>query len=215
MGVARAALALVAVAAATAHADDARVDWARGLVIARGVGVADRHAPTPAIARSTARRGADDAARRALAATLPNLPLARGGNVQSAAKDPAVATRIADAVAHAITLDADPDTDGAWTVTLAVPIEAVRQAIDGPRALAANAADVGPAIAIVTGATATPAIGYRVGGQAVATVWRRASDLPAAWNSLPHARVTKVEGGALAIDPPIGNAATLYVIVTL
>src|ERR1043165_7863637 len=44
--------------------DAARVDWAAGLVIAGGTGIADRHAPSPAVALGTSRRGAEDDARQ-------------------------------------------------------------------------------------------------------------------------------------------------------
>src|SRR5438132_5423526 len=70
--------AAVAAGAGRAAAD---VDWGKGLVTAEGVGVADRHAPSPAVARGTSRRGAEDQARRAIAAELGKLPLAAGGKV--------------------------------------------------------------------------------------------------------------------------------------
>ncbi len=57
-----------AIAALTSSARaDVAVDWAKGLVTANGVGIADRHAPNPAVARGTSRRGAEDAARKKLA----------------------------------------------------------------------------------------------------------------------------------------------------
>src|SRR5437867_1778828 len=76
-----AALALSIVLGRTAAADRetsdaARVDWAAGWVIAGGTGIADRHAPSPAVALGTSRRGADDAARQRIAAALGALPLA-------------------------------------------------------------------------------------------------------------------------------------------
>src|SRR5688500_8120572 len=105
-------------ATATAHAD-VKVDWARGLVIADAVGIADRNAPNPAVARGTSRRGAEDAARRLLAGKLDDLPVAGGGTVAAKAKAKDVKARLARAVEHAITLSAEPETDGAWRVTLA------------------------------------------------------------------------------------------------
>src|SRR5262245_28637146 len=124
-------IALVALTA-TAHAD-VTVDWARGLVIADAVGIADRHAPNPAVARGTSRRGAEEAAEKLIAGKLAELPLAGGGKVADKAKDDAVKARLDRAVDAAITLAAEPQTDGAWRVTMAVPIEAVRQAIVGAR----------------------------------------------------------------------------------
>ena len=76
------------------------------------------------------------------------------------------------AVAAAITVAADPETDGAWRVTLAVPIEAVRQAIAGPRALAADG-DKGPAVVVVDGVSAKPAVGFTFGGAAAPALWIR------------------------------------------
>jgi len=205
VGIARVLGALL-VMASTAHAD-AKIDWARGLVIADGVGVADRHAPSPAIARSTARRGADDAAKRAIAIALRAIPLAAGGTLGERAKDAAIAARIDAAVAHAMTLAADPDTDGAWRVTLGVPLEALRQAIDGPRAFTGG--DVAPAVVVVE-ASAPPALGYRVGTTGVAIAWRADANPDLA--TAPRTTAT-VAHGTLALAKPLGNAATLYVIV--
>ncbi|MGE5184692.1 MAG: hypothetical protein ACM31C_21620, partial [Acidobacteriota bacterium] len=151
-------LALVLAWCATAAAD-ARVDWGQGLVLADGVSVADRHAPSPAVARGTARRVAEDLAKKAIAAELPSLPLAGGGKVGDKLNKP----QLAEVVARAFAVAAEPETDGGWNVTMAVPIEAVRQAIAGPRALPASG-DTGPAVVSVEGAAATPAVGWKIGG---------------------------------------------------
>ena len=152
---ARVTITILVLLCATARAD-VKVDWARGLVIADVVGVADRHAPNPAVARGTSRRGAEDAAKKQLAGKLDDLPLAGGGTVGGRAKDKAVKLRLERAVQNAITLAADPETDGAWRVSLAVPIEAVHQAIAGARALAG--ADKGPPVVIVEVASVKPAV---------------------------------------------------------
>src|SRR2546430_13453817 len=105
----RAVTCFVLVLAATpARAD---VDWGKGLITADGVGVADRHAPSPAVARGTSRRGAEDQARRALASELAKLPLAAGRKLG--------ADKIEKVVAGAFAVAAEPETDGAWRVTLA------------------------------------------------------------------------------------------------
>src|SRR5436305_368176 len=96
--------------AGSAHAG---VDWAQGLVTADGVGVADRHAPNPSVARGTSRRGAEEAARAQLAGKLGELAVASGGTVAASAKDPDVKVRLAQAVAAAVTIAAEPETDGA------------------------------------------------------------------------------------------------------
>jgi hypothetical protein len=194
-------LALV-LAPAVARAD---VDWASGLVTAGGVGIADRHAPNPAVARGTSRRGAEDAAKAKLAGEIAALPVARGGKVADLAKtDKPVASRLAAAVDHAITLAAEPETDGAWRVTMAVPIEAVRQALAGPRSLPA-AGDHDPPVTIVDGVAGKPA----VGALPAATIWVKE---PPAWaKDSPHVTGKRSRGKIEGITPA---PATLYVIVT-
>ena len=76
------------------------IDWATGLVTAEGIGLADRQAPNPAVARGPARRKAEDAARQVLAGALPALPLAAGGTLADQLGDPAIKERVARAVAQ-------------------------------------------------------------------------------------------------------------------
>jgi hypothetical protein len=194
-------LALV-LAPAVARAD---VDWASGLVTAGGVGLADRHAPNPAVARGTSRRAAEEAAKKQLADQVAALPVAAGGKVADRAKaDTQVAARLAAAVEHALTVSAEPETDGAWRVTLAVPIEAVRIALAGPRELPA-AGDHDPPVTIVDGVSGKPVIG----ALDAATLWVK--DPPAWAKDAPHVtgrrRKSRIEGITAA-------PATLYVIVT-
>ena len=196
-------LIAIAALAATARAD---VDWARGLVTARGVGLADRHAPNPAVARGTARRRAEDAARAAIAKQLPDLPLAAGGRVVDKLDAKAIA-----ALGHLIVLDAAPETDGSWRVELALPIEAIRQAIVGARELP-RTGDAGPAAIVVAGARATPSVGWSANGAPVATIFVR--DVPAWAASAPRARGRVAKPGEIAIDGMTATAATLIVIVT-
>jgi hypothetical protein len=195
--------------AAPARAD-VKIDWARGLVTADAVGVADRHAPNPAVARGTSRRGAEEAAQKLLAAKLDELPLASGGKVADKAKDKAVKARLARVVDYAITIAADPETDGAWKVTLAVPIEAVRQAIAGPRTLGDG--DKGPAIVVVDGASAKPAVGWTIGGVEAAAIW--VTEVPAWAKDARRAKAKAAKAGAIELDGIDATAATLFVIVT-
>jgi len=192
-------LALVFVAVpVVARADAPKIDWARGLVIADGVGVADRHAPNPAVARGTSKRGAEDAARKVLSAKVGELPVNGGGKVaDKAKKDAAVKTRLDAAVAAAVTLDAEPETDGAWRVTMAVPIEAVRQALEGGARVLGADGDKGASVAVVEGMKGKPA----VGAIDAPTIWVTA--VPAWAKDAP-----KVE--AKGLSP---TAQTLYVIV--
>jgi len=198
--------ALVALAA-PASAD---VDWATGMVTATAAGVADRQAPSPSVARGTSRRGAEDAARKLLAADIAKLPVAAGGTVASATSSNAAAkAAIAKAIDTATAISAEPETDGSWKVTLGVPIEAIRQAIAGPRALDATG-DRGPAVVIVDGVTAKPAIGWTIGGVAAATVWT--DKLP---SGAPHLKATSAAKGAIGVAAGMqGGAATLFVIAT-
>jgi len=202
-------LIALAVTVATARADT-KVDWARGLVIADAVGVADRHAPNPAVARGTSRRGAEANAKKLLAAKIADLPLAGGGKVGDRASDADVKARLARALEGAISLAADPETDGAWRVTMAVPIEAVRQAIVGPRSLGDG--DKGPRIVIVEGVSAKPAVGWKVGGLEAATVW--AGDAPAWAKDAPRVKAKSAKAGAIEVPGIDASAATLFVIIT-
>ncbi|MDB4952792.1 MAG: hypothetical protein JWO36_361 [Myxococcales bacterium] len=205
------ALAVV-LAVAPAYADDAvKVDWARGLVIADGVGVADRHAPNPAVARGTSRRGAEAVAKQLIAAKLRELPLASGAKVADKLKDSAVKARLDQAIEAAISLDAEPETDGAWRVTMAVPIEAVRQAVFGARTVP-DKGDAGPAIVVVDGVPVKPAIGWRIGLLDAATVWTR--ELPAWAKDAPHVTAKRARAGTIEVDGSNATASTLFVIVT-
>jgi hypothetical protein len=200
----------VVVSSSIAHAE---VDWAKGLVTADGIGVASRAAPTPAAARGPARRMAEEAAKKKLAPQLGALPLAAGGTLEAKLKDAGVKAAVDKAVANAIVVDAEPQTDGSWKVTMAVPIEALRLAIGGgPRALGT---DSGPAIVVVDGAGATkPAIGYTIGGVGAATVFVK--EVPAWAKAAPR---VKAKGAAKAgvidvVGMPSSAEATLFVIHT-
>jgi len=190
-------------------ADAARIDWAAGRVSAGGTGVADRHAPSPAVALGTSRRGADDAARQRIAAKLGALPLATGGTLARKLADPAIKARVDAAVATAITLAAEPETDGSWHVTLAVPLEALRQALDAPRALP-PAGDAGPPVIVVEGVGGKPAIGWSVGGVPAATLWVK--DVPAWAKDAPRVKARSARAGVIDVAAP-SSAATLYVLV--
>jgi hypothetical protein len=209
------ALAIMVVLSSVAHAAPAGgVDWAQGLVTADGVGLADRHAPNPAVARGTSRRDAEAAAKKQLAVRVAALPVAGGGTVGDKAKgNKAVAARIDSAIDAALTVDAEPETDGSWRVTLGVPIEAVRQAIGGVRAVAAGQQDSGPAVVVVDGVIAKPAVGWTVGGVGAATVW--VTKAPAWASDAPHVKATSAKKGAIDVGAGMqGPAATLFVIMT-
>lgn len=193
-----------------ASVDAARVDWASGLVVAGGTGIADRHAPSPAVALGTSRRGAEEAARKKLADAVGTVPLATGGTLATALTDAAVRARIDAAVEAAITVAAEPETDGSWHVTLAVPLEALRLAVAGPRALAATG-DAGPAVIVVEGAAAKPALGWTIGGVAAPVIWVK--DVPAWAREAPRIKARSSARGAIDAAGAAGTPATLYVVV--
>jgi len=119
------ALALGPAAAAqpAAAPPAATVDWARGLVIVKAVGTADRRAPSPASARPVALREAEDRATAGLLAAAQALPGASG---------------VPDDVTAGATVELETEflPDGSVRIRRGLPIEAVRQAIDGPRPVA-------------------------------------------------------------------------------
>lgn len=208
-GIALAASTVRVAAADRDEIDAARIDWAAGRVTAGGTGIADRHAPSPAVALGTSRRGADAAAKQRIAARLASLPLATGGTLADKLTDGSIKARVDAAVEAAITVTAEPETDGSWHVTLAVPLEAIRLALGEPRVLP-PAGDSGPPIVIVEGVTAKPAIGWTIGGVAAATLWVK--DVPAWAKDAPRVHAKAAKAGAVDVDAH-GTAATLYVLV--
>jgi hypothetical protein len=203
--------ALGSAAADRAQDDAARIDWAAGRVTAGGTGIADRHAPSPAVALGTSRRGAEQAARQRITGKLGALPLAGGGTLADQLTDPAIRARVTAAVDAAIAIAAEPETDGSWHVTLAVPIEAIRQALAGSRALPAGG-DRGPPVVVVEGVTARPAIGWTVGTTAAPTVWVK--DVPAWAKDAPRLHARSAARGAIAVDGDPGTPASLYVLIS-
>jgi hypothetical protein len=148
---------------------------------------------------------AEDAARKQLAAQLPALPHARGGTVKDQlGASTAAAERIAKAVERAYTIAATPQTDGSWNVTLALPLEAVRQALDGGPRVQAAGGDLDPPVVIVEGVTTKPALGYAIGRSAGPVVWRK--DVPAWAKNAP-----RVKAGSLPTMN--GGPSTLHLVI--
>ena len=190
------------------------IDWTRGVVIARGVGPADRHAPEPAVARVAAERRAIDQARSRLAAALDLVP--RTGPALTA--DARVA--LTREVALAPIVDRDLGTDGSVTVELGLGLEAVRQAATGPRRLTPGGDD-GAAAVIVVDARATavrPAVGLAIVATGAATgapPWTG----PVTFALAPPVgqgaarTVTAAAAGALTVDGPLPPAGARVVVV--
>ncbi|HEU5055533.1 MAG TPA: hypothetical protein VFU21_03385 [Kofleriaceae bacterium] len=145
------ALALSAPAAATAggkssgalvveRGPGARIDWTRGLVVARGAAAADLRAPSPQVARLAAERRARSAAQARLRELAKGLKLADGRTLAAAlGKDKAAAARFDRAVARSLDLAVDHTSDGSVVLSAGLPIEAIRTAAGGPMDLPTGA----------------------------------------------------------------------------
>lgn len=221
----RAALvaASIAVSTATAHADASlidklpsggAVDWSRGLVTATAVGLADRHAPSPAVGRAASRRRADDAARTGLATALGEVPWIDGG------KPAELATRDGWIAAHAVEVDATLNPDGSWKVTLGLPIEAVRLGLAGPRALPSDGDKDGTRALVIDARkvdAAAPIGGLAIGaaGTAGATLWVERTPGAEVVGDKPVERVASaVKNGVITVDGSVPDlAGTLIVVV--
>jgi hypothetical protein len=222
----RALVAAVAVAVAVAgsagvaHAEvvdelasGGSVDWSRGLVTATGIGLADRHAPSPAVGRAASRRRADDDARNKLAAALGEVAWTSDGSpAELAGRDGWIA-------AHAVVVDATLNPDGSWRVTLGLPVEAIRLGLAGARALPADG-DVDETRAIVIDARAIDAA--PVGGIAIgaakasgATLWVDKPPGAALVGDKPVERkARKLKNGVIEVDGTVPDlAGTLIVVV--
>jgi hypothetical protein len=192
----------------------AKVDWSKGVVTVVGVGLADRHAPTPAVARSGARRRADDDARAKLTGALAEVPWIDAG----AAKQ--LATREGWLAAHAIGIDASLNPDGSWRVTMGLPIEAIRAGLIGPRTLPAKGDAPGPAIIIdataIDGLAAVGGVGIGERARASATLWMEREPPEALVGERPAHRVaTAFANGVLEVgtDPLEVHGRLIVVVV--
>jgi hypothetical protein len=213
-------VALVALAApvraevSTDLASGGRVDWSRGVVTVIGVGLADRHAPAPAVGRAASRRRADEDARAKLATALGEVPWITGE------KPGDLATREGWIEAHAVTLAADLAPDGSWRVTVGLPVEAIRLGLAGPRALPADGdAAKGAIVVDATKLDATPTGGATIGGAGAQVLWVDAPPPAALVGAKPEKRAAKavtagaveVDGKALAADDVAGRLIVVVV----
>jgi hypothetical protein len=221
------ARALVAVCALTAAAGaapwtaagegEAQIDWSAGVVRAKGVGPADRHAPSPTVARVASRRAAEDQARGKLSKAVKAMKLAGGGTVGDAIeKDKDAKARLAAEIERATVVESDLLTDGSSRVTMAVGIEAVRQALSGVRTVSSQEKS---AVWIVEARSAKPAVGWKVevGGARWEgpIIWtHERADLVGATGAL-SAKATSATGGVLKVSGPSAPppAGALVVVV--
>jgi hypothetical protein len=219
--VSRAGLVLLILAGATtARADvvaelpgGGTVDWSRGLVTATGIGLADRHAPSPAVGRAASRRRADAAARAELASALGEVAWIAGG------KPGELAAREGWIEAHAVVVDATLNPDGSWRVTMGLPVEAIRAGLGGVRELSADG-DKDETRALVIDARAidvAPVGGAGIGDAktAGATLWVDAPPKQDLVGDKPALRKAKaMKDGVIEVDGAVPDTAgTLIVVV--
>lgn len=213
LGVASALAGLALIAPLVARAEVLRstdrggrsLDWSAGELVARGLGVADRRAPSPATARDAARSRALADARRQLVEAAGALPWAGGGTLGGQL----AADRLAEVVQAAVLRQAEPLVDGSWRVQLALPLEVLRQAAHGPRELPAaqDDRDVVPVLLVQVAAPAAPLLGVELhhgkGGSRNAVLWLRGSvdGAPLAAPLLARAPTVKA-----VLEPPAAGA---------
>ena len=185
------------------------VDWSAGVMVAKAVGLADRRAPAPDVARAAARSRGVTQARAHLRAALLLVPWANG----KTSTEQLSAAELETLVAAATLGRAQPQTDGGWHIELQLPVEVVRQAVQGNRKRAVDGDDmVPPAIALdARKLSVLPAVGMRVndGGATVECAMRWVTRWPGA-----SIKVSHVTAGQLAVSKPVGiKPATLCVII--
>jgi hypothetical protein len=241
---------LVAAAAAAPRAqpvivpvdDGAAIDWTRGLITAVGAAPGDIRAPSPELARVGAERRARVQARERLQAAARALRLHGDDRLVGAIADAdaAVAGRLSAAVARALDLAVDYGSDGSVVLTAGLPLEAVRQAVQGTAARDVTAAEApaapttaptaAPTAVIVDarGVLDAPALGVRLragtyeyagptvfhGAAAAAAADARRGPRPT------RARAQALRDGRLVVDLPPGalaaaNSARALVIVII
>jgi hypothetical protein len=192
-------------------ADRALVDWTAGLVTARGASAADLQTPDPTVARIRAERIARNRARVELARAARSLRLASGGSVEDrAARDRDVGGRLDRAVEAAADHHVEYGSDGSVEVSVALPIETVRQAVDGVAGPPELAGPKVSAVVVDAGrALAGPRLGValRVGDQRYAgpSVYYRGTT-PAMTDArlgahVQRVRATALEEGDLVVAP--------------
>lgn len=108
---------------ATSVQAEARVDWARGLLIAKAAASGDLRSPNREMARIKAERQAKKRCVAKLLANAPQIAKAGGGDFSD------VAGKLGKS--SSITLDTDFGTDGSVVVTMAYPLDQLRSSAFG------------------------------------------------------------------------------------
>jgi hypothetical protein len=211
-------LALVVALLLATNVASASVDWARGLIIARGVAAADLRAPSPDIARVAAERAAREALQKQLRDDLRSLPVAGGGTVGARADKDATAKAALDEIVKGTKPERTLHSDGSVTVQVTVPLSRVSESVLGAKP---EGTDERATLLVVDARklkTAKPALGWRVRAGDVtrtAPTYFLATPDPAEAPAL-EARATAARDGVLVIDLPkarLAEAKGLWVMV--
>jgi len=200
----------------------AQVDWTAGRIVAIGVGAPDLRAPGPGVARVTAERLARREARKRLAEVAVKVPLAAGGT------PPAARVEAAQALVHEVEIRYS--SDGAVEATLALPLEAVRQAVEAKPGEAPTGDEAAPTAVLVDlgRIRLAPALGLTLAAGSTRfagpTIWHKdakaAREDPRLGPRVLEARATAAKAGVLTLavdEAKLGAAAragALVVIVT-
>jgi hypothetical protein len=206
MGVKAAAL-LVLLAAAPARAE---VDWGKGVIEAPAIGTADRRAPSPAVARVGALREAEERASLALLAEARALPWRSGTVGEAVDASPEAAAALAAVARPASLVDRGTEylPDGSVRIKRALPIEAVRQALDGPRVVAPDwggkpaKASLRDHVVDAREVAVIPAVGLVPGPTVIVTKPKKAA-----------AKASALDGGVLQFDPAADAGALVVVVI--
>lgn len=143
---------------ATAAAERTRVDWQRGLLIARGIAVGDLRSPSRQLARVKAERQAKERCRKLLLATVGSIGTASGKKTAVAARGADTLLSLADSI---LPLHTDYGTDGSVVVEMALPLDALRALLHGPDPLQSETLEGPTALLIdVRSLRVKPALGY-------------------------------------------------------
>jgi hypothetical protein len=146
-----------------------RIDWTTGELTARAVGLADRRAPSPDVARAAARRRGIDDARVSLRNALPAIAWSDAKTLANEFSDAEL-----DSIAGlAVVSKAAPQTDGGWQISLSLPLERIRQLRSGPRRLTDAGDDESSLLVRIDARSLTlrPSLALKVSGNSCALLW--------------------------------------------
>lgn len=134
-----------------------RVDWQRGLLIARGIGVGDLRSPSRKLARVKAERQAKTRCKKALLAEVGSIRSAAGKKASALAKAEEL-QGLADSI---LPLTTDYGTDGSVVVEMGLPLDALRTLLHGPDPLQSEVLE-GPSLIVIDARAlpVKPALGY-------------------------------------------------------